>query len=63
MTPSIIIQQPQGPANRLLVLFHGIGADARNMVLLGRLLAGAFADAWVVSVNGAHPSDLGAGRQ
>ena len=63
MSASIVIQQPRGDADRLLLLFHGVGANARTLVPLGEQLADAFPHAFVVSVDGAHSSDLGAGRQ
>lgn len=63
MTASIVIQQPHGDADRLLLLFHGVGASARTLVPLGEQLADAFPDAFVVSVDGANSSDLGTGRQ
>lgn len=63
MTASIVIQQPRADADRLLLLFHGVGSNARSLVPLGEQLADAFPAAFVVSVDGAHSSDLGAGRQ
>lgn len=63
MTEAILIQQPAGRADRLLLLFHGVGASAQHMVPLGRHLAQAFPGAFVVAIEGATPSDLGAGRQ
>lgn len=63
MSASIVIQQPHGDADRLLLLFHGVGANARTLVPLGEQLADAFPHAFVVSVDGAQSSDLGAGRQ
>lgn len=63
MSAAIVIQQPRTDADRLLLLFHGVGASAQHMVPLGQRLAGAFPGAFVVSVDAAHSSDLGAGRQ
>lgn len=63
MNRSIIIQQPEGPAALLLLLFHGVGADARDLVPLGERLGEAFPGAWVVSVNGSEAGDAGFGRQ
>lgn len=60
---SIVIQQPRQAAQQLILLFHGVGASAASMAPLGQQLARAFPDAFVVSVDGAHSSDLGAGRQ
>ncbi len=63
MTEAIVVQQPAGPSGRLMLLFHGVGASAQHMVPLGRHLARAFPEAFIVAVEGAHPSDLGSGRQ
>lgn len=63
MDSSLIIQQPVGPASRLFLLFHGVGGVPEHLVPLGRLLAGRFPGAWVVSVASASASDLGAGFQ
>jgi phospholipase/carboxylesterase len=59
----MIIQQPSGAAEQLILLFHGVGANAHNMVPLGQHLAREFPNAFVVSVDGPQASDLGAGRQ
>lgn len=63
MTEAIVVQQPAGPSDRLMLLFHGVGASAQHMVPLGRHLARAFPGAFVVAIDGTQPSDLGAGRQ
>lgn len=63
MAASIVIQQPRGHADRLLLLFHGVGASARTLVPLGEQLADAIPEAFVVGVDGAQSSDLGPGRQ
>lgn len=63
MTDAIVVQQPEGASDRLMLLFHGVGASAQHMVPVGRHLARAFPGAFVVAIEGAHPSDLGAGRQ
>ena len=52
MTASpIILQQPAGPAQQLVLLFHGWGSTAASMRPLGEHLAGAFPNAVVVAVN------------
>ena len=63
MSESIIVARPEGPAQQLMLLFHGVGASAEDLVPLGHLLAGEFPAAFVVSVAAPSPSDLGAGRQ
>jgi len=63
MSMSMIIQRPSSIAEQLILLFHGVGANAHDMAPLGKRLASAFPAAFVVSVDGAHASDLGTGRQ
>ncbi|RZL89259.1 MAG: esterase [Variovorax sp.] len=63
MNDAIVIQQPASPAEALVLLFHGVGATAADMVPLGRRLATARPGAMVVSVSAPHASDLGRGRQ
>lgn len=63
MTEAIVIQAPASGARRLLLLFHGVGAQPRDLVPLGRALAARHPDAFVASVPGAHRSDLGTGFQ
>jgi phospholipase/carboxylesterase len=63
MNGSIVIQQPDGAAEALVLLFHGVGASAQDMAPLGWRLAQARPRAMVVSVNAPHPSDLGRGFQ
>ena len=49
--PPIIIQQPAGQAQQLVLLFHGWGSSAASMLPLGERLASAFPNAMVVAVN------------
>jgi phospholipase/carboxylesterase len=63
MTDAIVIQAPPGRASQLMLMFHGVGARPRDLVPLGQRLAAEFPDALVVSIPGAHRSDLGAGFQ
>lgn len=63
MSEAIVIQQPRADGDRLLLLFHGVGANAQHMVPLGQRLAREFPEAFVVSVDAVQSSDLGAGRQ
>lgn len=62
MSESLIVQQPSQAA-RLILLFHGVGADAHDMAPLGQLLANACPDAFVVCVASPDPCDMGAGWQ
>jgi phospholipase/carboxylesterase len=60
---SVIVQQPQGQAAQLFLMFHGVGSDAPNLAPLGRVLAQVFPQSAVVSVAAPDRSDFGAGRQ
>lgn len=59
----MIIQRPDGPASELVLLFHGVGATANDLLPLGAIVANALPEAMVVSVNAPHPSSLGRGRE
>ena len=62
MSDSIIVARPEGPAQQLMLLFHGVGTSPHDMVPLGNLLAEEFPAAFIVSV--AAPVELpGGGRQ
>ena len=63
MSESIIVARPEGQALQLMLLFHGVGADAADLVPLGRLLAAEFPAAFIVSIAAPWPSDAGGGRQ
>ncbi|MBG9389844.1 esterase [Caenimonas aquaedulcis] len=60
---AVVVQQPEGAAEHLFLLFHGVGSDAPNLAPLGRTLAQAFPRAAVISVAAPHVSDFGSGRQ
>lgn len=60
---AIIVQKPSGTVEQLVLLFHGVGARAQDMVPVASQLAQVLPQALVVSVNGPQPSDGGAGRQ
>jgi len=62
MPEAFTIQQPS-QAGRLILLFHGVGSEARDLVPLGQLLAAECPDACVVSVNSPNASGLGAGYE
>jgi phospholipase/carboxylesterase len=59
---SIVIARPEA-ATQLVLLFHGVGSSAANLVPVGEAIAHARGDAMVVSVDGPHPSTLGSGRE
>jgi phospholipase/carboxylesterase len=63
MAASLVIQQPARPAGQLILLFHGVGANAQGMAPLGQAMASHFPQAMVVCVESPHASDLGAGFQ
>jgi phospholipase/carboxylesterase len=64
MSEAIVVQQPSdGPAEQLVLLFHGVGADAPQLVPLGRVLGAEFPQAFIVSVAAPDACDLGSGRQ
>lgn len=57
MTASpLIIQQPAGPAQQLVMLFHGWGSTAASMRPLGERLAFAFPNAIVVAIHAPDPA-------
>ena len=60
---SVVIARPVNPAPQLMLLFHGLGADADDLVPLGRRLAQAYPQASVVSVQAPQHCEFGAGRQ
>lgn len=59
VSDSIIIQQPTQAAQQLLVLHHGVGGTAQDLVPLGQHLAAHFPNAFIVSVHAPDVSDLG----
>lgn len=59
----IVVQQPEGVPGQLVLLFHGVGATAADMLPLARRLAERFPQAFVVCVNAPVASDLGQGFQ
>jgi phospholipase/carboxylesterase len=62
MTASVVVARPQVPA-QLILLFHGVGASARDLVPLAQQVARHLPDAMVVSVDAPHASSFGTGRQ
>jgi phospholipase/carboxylesterase len=63
MSDSLIVARPEGQAQQLMLLFHGVGANAQDLVPLGRVLAAEFPQAFIVSVAAPWPSESGGGRQ
>jgi phospholipase/carboxylesterase len=63
MTSSIAIQEPIGVPQKLILLLHGVGASAQDMVPVGKQFAAKFPAAMVISLEGLHPADFGKGRQ
>ena len=63
MTASIVVQRPEGTAQQLILLFHGVGSNAQDLVPVGQQFVAKFPGAWVISLGGLQPSDFGQGRQ
>ena len=59
-TQDLIVRQP-AMARQLVLLFHGVGSNARDLVPLGEALAPHLPDAAIVSVQA--PEGAGRGRQ
>jgi phospholipase/carboxylesterase len=59
----LIVQQPAGAARQLVLLFHGLGADAEDLRPVGQRLASEYPQALVVSLRAPHPCDFGFGYQ
>lgn len=59
---SIVIATP-AQARQLVLLLHGVGSSADNLAPVGGAIARARPDAFVVSINGPHPSTPGSGRE
>ncbi|MBU6257383.1 MAG: esterase [Burkholderiales bacterium] len=56
-THTMIVQNPSAP-RRLVLLFHGVGSNARDL-LLGEALAPHLPDALIVSVQAPQPAGRG----
>ncbi len=69
MQQDLLVHQPDGasatpaPSAELLLLFHGVGASARDLLPLAEALAEHRPSAWVVSAQAPHPSEFGRGWQ
>ena len=60
---SIVAARPPGAAEELVLLFHGVGASAANLLPLAEWIAQGRPGAFVVSVDAPHASGLGSGRE
>jgi phospholipase/carboxylesterase len=60
---ALVVQQPAGRAQQLVLLFHGLGADEHDLRGVGERLGAEYPRALVVSLRGPEPSDLGFGYQ
>jgi phospholipase/carboxylesterase len=63
MSSSVIVQTPDVPAKRLILMFHGVGSGPDTMVPVARGLADMPPYAMVVSVASPAQSDFGRGHQ
>jgi phospholipase/carboxylesterase len=63
MSDSVIVARPEGQSQQLMLLFHGVGSSALDLVPLGRVLAAEFPAAFIVSVAAPAPAEAGGGRQ
>ena len=59
VSDSIIIQQPTQPAQQLMLLHHGVGGNAHDMLAVGQQLAAQFPNALIVSVQAPYAYDAG----
>jgi phospholipase/carboxylesterase len=60
---ALIIQRPAGPAQQLVLLFHGVGADEADLQPVGERLAGEYPHALVASLRAPHRGGSGSGYQ
>jgi len=63
MPPSVLVQKPVGAPQLLILLFHGVGSNAQDLLPVGKQFAAKFPAAMVVSLEGLQPADVGQGRQ
>ncbi|MEK9804624.1 MAG: phospholipase, partial [Curvibacter sp.] len=62
--PQALILQRPAQAQQLILLFHGVGSNARSLAALGQAYARAFPQAQVVALDAPHASELAPdGRQ
>ncbi|QMV50889.1 esterase [Ewingella americana] len=60
---NVIVQQPEGAANKLILLFHGVGDNPVSMGEVGKFFAKEFPQALVVSIGSPEVCDFGRGFQ
>lgn len=60
---SIVVQEPEGRAGQLILLFHGLGANAEDLVPVAQRLADVFPNGLVVSVSASQPTGYPGGYQ
>ncbi len=60
---SIVVQRPAGAPSELVLLFHGVGASADDLVPLAQRVAQVRPHAFVASIGAPFPFDMGAGWQ
>jgi len=63
LSHSIVVHKPAGAAHQLILLFHGVGSNAQDLVPVGQQFAAKFPEALVVSLDAPQASDFGQGRQ
>ena len=64
MHDDLLIQRPaEKPASRLVLLYHGVGSSAEDLLPVGQALAEQLPQAFVVNVRSPDRSDLGRGWQ
>ena len=62
-TDALVIQQPAGAPQQVILLFHGMGSNPRAMQPIGERLAQEFPNALVVAPRAPTPSANGKGYQ
>lgn len=60
---TLIIQQPSGAVQQLVLLFHGLGANEDDLRPVGERLAAEYPAALVASLRAPHPTSFGVGYQ
>lgn len=61
MTHAITVHTPADPPRRLVLMFHGVGANPTDLVPMGQALADVMADALIISIQSPQPSGIGSG--
>lgn len=63
MRDALMAHEPNLPAERLMLLFHGVGSSPEDLLPLGQAVGRRFPDALVLSVRSPDASDFGSGWQ